>query len=178
MERGLYFFKNYLGEGIFPFQGIERQRVHSPGSRMLFLLRDGPTLSCWNNVPQSFSKGQIEGLCGPAQLVQRCPRGSSLSTVIAIGEACVSSWQPESQEAVCSSKSQLEFFHFYFPAIEARQQRKIKVNYYMLWVSETSFCFLPRSCTVLRFSTAGSAPVSSPVAFHSHRAEPLLQTSN
>lgn len=85
---------------------------------------------------------------------------------------------PTARKPGGSSKSQLEFFHFYFPAIEARQQRKIKVNYYMLWVSETSFCFLPRSCTVLRFVTGGSAPVSSPVAFHSHRAEQLLQTSN
>lgn len=138
-------------------------------------LADDPTLTRWINEPKSFSKGQIKGLCGPAQLVQHCPGGNTLLTVINIGKRCSSSWQPESQEKVHSSKSQLQFFHFYFPAVEARQQRKIKVNYYMLWVSETSFCFLPRSCTVPWFVTAGSAPVPSPAVSHPHHAKTLFQ---
>lgn len=49
------------------------------------------------------------------------------------------------------------------------------MNYYMLWVSETSFCFLPRSCTVPWFATAGSAPVPSPAVSHPHHAKTLLQ---
>lgn len=153
MKWGLY-FKSYFGEGIFPFHGIERQGVHSPVSR--HLPTNGPTLACWHNVPKSISTGQITGFYGPFNAVLKV--ALYLCWLLSKNTALL---QLTARKPRGSSKSQLDFVWCYFPAIEARQQRKIKVNYYMLWVSETSFCFLPRSCTVLWFATAGSAPVFS-----------------
>lgn len=74
----------------------------------------------------------------------------------------------DSHKPRSSSKPHPELFYFYFASIKARHQRKIKVNYCVLWVSETSFCFLPRSCSAPWVGTAGPAPIPSPSHSHSH----------
>lgn len=84
-----------------------------------------------------------------AQIVLSCPAVCSVPAAIAVWRAFL--LQLTARKPGGNS---IEVFWFYFLAIEARQQRNIKVNYYMLWVSETSLCFLPRSCTALWFLQA------------------------
>lgn len=112
---------------------------------------DGPALtwSCTNPVSWAFPKEQTMGLCGPAQTFLSWPAVCSVPAAIAFWRAFLLQLT-----AGKPGGSSIEVFWFYFPAIEARQQRNIKVNYYMLWVSETSLCFLPRSCTALWFLQA------------------------
>lgn len=159
MEHRVYLLKSYFSGGFFPFQGIEGWRLHSPGSTSPLLV--WPVGRLWPNLsPKGKSRVCVA-------------QHSSFHVILGVALHWLSDQAAPPELTATnpggSSKSHPEPFYFYFTSITARHQGKIKVNYCVLWVSETSFCFLPRSCSAPWVGAAGSAPIPSPSHSHSHR---------